>query len=143
MLITGSCHCGNLSYVLDWEPEPVTIPARACTCSFCTRLAAVWTAHPAARLRVTVREPAQVSRYAFGTRSAEFHVCARCGVVPVVTSLIAGRLYAVVNVNSFEAVDPARLSRAAVSFEGEDEQTRLTRRQQHWIADVEIAGAAF
>lgn len=138
MNINGSCHCGNLSYTLDWEPEPPSIPARACSCSFCTQHGGVWTACPTGRLRVTVRDPAAVSHYAFGTRTAQFHVCARCGVVPVVTSLISGRLYAVVNVNTFEAVDPARLSRAAVSFDGEDEQARLARRQRHWIADVEI-----
>ena len=140
MLITGRCHCGNLSYTLRWEPEPATLPARACTCSFCTMHGAVWTAHPAGRLRVTVREPAQVSRYAFGTRTAEFHVCARCGVVPLATSRIGERDYAVVNVNSFESLDPARLARSAVSFEDESAATRLERRQRNWIGEVEFVG---
>lgn len=138
MLITGRCHCGNLSYTLDWTPEPASIPARACTCSFCTRHGAVWTACPTGRLRIAVREPEQVSRYAFGTRTAEFHVCARCGVVPVVTSRIEGRDYAVVNVNTFENLDPARLTRSAVSFEDESTDARLERRRQRWIGEVEF-----
>jgi hypothetical protein len=49
-----------------------------------------------------------------------FHVCSRCGAVPLVTSEIANRLYAVVNVNVFENVEPSRLRRAAANFEGED-----------------------
>jgi hypothetical protein len=139
MLITGSCHCGNLSYTLDWEPEPVTIPARACTCSFCSKHGAVWAACPTGRLRVTVRDPALVSHHAFGTRTARFHVCACCGVVPVVTSLIEGREYAVVNVNSFDKLDPARLERSAVSFDDESAAVRLERRRQRWIGAVEFS----
>ena len=136
MLIAGSCHCGNISFKLDWTPEPTEIPARACTCSFCTRHGAVWTACPTGAVAVTVRQPAGVSHYGFGTRTAAFHVCAACGAVPVVTSRIGGRLYAAVNVNAFEGVDPALLKRAAVSFDAEDEQTRLARRARHWIPSV-------
>ena len=93
MLIRGSCHCGNIAFTLDWAPEPTEIPARACTCSFCTKRGGVWTSCPTGALTVQVREPAQVSRYSFGTRTAEFHVCAQCGVVPVVTSNIQDHLY--------------------------------------------------
>ena len=35
MLLKGSCHCGNIRFELDWQPEPAEIPAHACTCSFC------------------------------------------------------------------------------------------------------------
>jgi len=79
-----------------------------------------------------------VSTYAFGTKTAEFHVCTACGVVPVVTSRIDGRLYAVVSVNAFENVDPALLRRASASFERENEQARLSRRKRNWIADVQF-----
>jgi hypothetical protein len=80
-----------------------------------------------------------VSKYAFGTRTATFHVCARCGSVPLVTSEIAGHLYAVVNVNVLENVDQASLRRAGASFDGEDLEARLARRKRNWIADVRIA----
>ena len=75
-------------------------------------------------------------KYAFGTKTAEFHVCTGCGVVPVVTSRIDGCLYAVVSVNAFENVEPALLRRAPATFEGESEQARLSRRKRNWIADV-------
>ncbi|HTP95310.1 MAG TPA: hypothetical protein VMK05_05635 [Burkholderiales bacterium] len=139
MLISGSCHCGNISFKLAWEPEPVEIPARACGCSFCTKHGGVWTSCPTGSLEVQVREPALVPRYRFGTETAEFHICTRCGVVPVVTSRIAGRLYAVVSVNAFENVDPSLLRRAPASFDGESEEVRLARRVRGWIPNVEFA----
>jgi len=136
VVVRGRCHCGNISFALDWDPDPAEIPARACGCTFCRKHGGVWTSNPSGRLTVGVREPEQVTKYAFGTQTAHFHVCGRCGVVPVVTSEIDGGLYAVVSVNAFEGVDPALIKPAPVSFEGEDEGSRLARRKRSWIGDV-------
>jgi hypothetical protein len=136
MDIEGSCHCGNIRFVLNWEPDPLAIPARACGCSFCTKHGGVWTSNPRGRLRVTVAAPERTSTYAFGTGTARFHVCSRCGGVPVVTSVIDGTTYAVVSVNAFDNVDPALLRHAPVSFDGESAEARLARRARGWIADV-------
>jgi hypothetical protein len=136
MLIHGSCHCGNIRFDLAWDPAPAEIPARACGCSFCTKHGGVWTSNPRGALRIVVQDPEAVSRYAFGTRTADFLICKRCGIAPVVTSEIEGRLYAVVSVNAFDNVDPALLKRASASFDGEDEAARLARRKRNWIGDV-------
>ncbi len=138
MRISGSCHCGNITFSLDWRPEPAEIPARACSCSFCLKHGGLWTSCPMGSLRITIRQPALVSRYSFGTRTAEFQVCSSCGVVPVVTSRIDGRLYAVVSVNAFQDVNPVLLKRAAARYDGESESARLARRKLNWIADVEV-----
>jgi hypothetical protein len=142
MLIHGSCHCGNISFDLEWAGDPPEIPARACGCSFCTKHGGVWTSHPAARLAVEIRDPALVSRYAFGTRTAVFHVCSRCGAVPLASCDIEGRLYAVVNVNLFEGFDLSRLRRTGADFEGEDVESRLARRKRYWIGDVHVSNVA-
>src|SRR5262249_27187809 len=113
MLIRGSCHCGNISFTLTWDPDPKEIPARACTCTFCQKHGGVWTSNPKGSLKVSVEDASLVSRYSFGTRTADFHICSRCGVVPVVTSRIDGHLYAVVSVNAFVDVDPALLRRGS------------------------------
>jgi hypothetical protein len=136
MLIRGKCHCGNIAFSLTWDPDPAQIPARACGCSFCTKHGGVWTSNPKGTLEVVLRDSSLVSRYAFGTRTAEFHVCSRCGIVPVVTSTIDGRLYAVVSVNVLEGIEQKLLSRAPVDFEGEATEDRLARRKRNWIADV-------
>jgi hypothetical protein len=138
MLLRGQCHCGNISFSLRWEPDPDEIPARACDCSFCSKHGGVWTSYPDGHLRVSVQDSALASRYAFGTRTAEFHVCARCGVVPLVTSLIDGQLYAVVNAHVLEGIEPSRLRHSAASFGEEEASARLARRQRYWIRRVEF-----
>lgn len=88
-------------------------------------------------------DPSLVSRYSFGTKTAQFHICSRCGIAPVVTSLIEGQTYAVVSVNAFEGIDHSLLTRASASFEAEDATARLSRRKRNWIAKVEfIEGGA-
>jgi len=136
MNILGSCHCGNVSFELAWEPDPARIPARACGCSFCVKHGGVWTSNRSGSLRVKLEDPALVEKYAFGTRTAEFQICRRCGVVPFVTSDIEGRTYAVVSVNAFDNVDRSRLHVAPMSFEGEETSSRLERRKRNWIGDV-------
>ena len=140
MLISGKCHCGNISLELDWDGDPPEIPARACGCSFCMKHGGVWTSNARSRLVVTIRDASLLSKYALGTRTATFHVCSHCGTVPMVTSEIANHLYAVVNVNVLENVDQSWLRRSPADFEGEDVESRLVRRKRSWIADVRIAG---
>jgi hypothetical protein len=142
VLITGSCHCGNITFKLRWEPEPQQIPARACTCTFCTKHGSVWTSCPTGSLAVSIRTSSSAFRYSFGTGTAEFHVCSACGVVPVVTSTIGGKLYAVVNVNTFENVAPTLLRRTSATFDAEDEATRLARRARNWIPSVVLTESA-
>lgn len=138
MLIDGSCHCGNIRFTLDWQPEPTEIPARACGCSFCVKHGGVWTGCPTGKLKVSIREPGRVSQYEFATKTARFHICTDCGIVPVVTSEIQKHLYAVVSVNAFDNVAASQLRRSPASFDGESEGDRLARRQRNWIGDVEF-----
>jgi hypothetical protein len=138
MLIDGKCHCGNIAFVLEWPGAPSEIVARECSCSFCVKHGGVWTSNRDARLSVTLKFPIRVSKYAFGTETATFYVCSRCGAVPIVTSEIANHLYAVVNVNTFENSDSLNLRRLPVSFDGEEQQSRLARRERNWIADVRV-----
>jgi hypothetical protein len=136
MLIRGKCHCGNIGFSLAWEPDPLEIPARACGCTFCTKHGGVWTSNPKGALEIAIKDASLVSKYAFGTRTADFHVCARCGIVPVVTSTIDDHVYAVVSVNAFEGIDPSLLRRSPASFDGEGTDSRLARRKRSWIPDV-------
>ena len=138
MLLSGSCHCANICLRLDWQPEPTEIPARACTCCFCTKHGGVWTSCPTASLEVVIKDPDRVSRYAFATRTALFHICSNCGVVPVVTRRVDDVLYAVVNVHALESVDRSLLRRASATFDEEDEADRLARRTRGWIGQVEL-----
>ena len=142
MIINGSCHCGNISFELDWGGTPEQIPGRACDCTFCVKHGGLWTSSPTGFLTVTVESEDAHSKYAMGTGTADFHVCTKCGVVPVVTSEIEGRLYAVVSVNAFNNVDSGLIQRAPASFGEESSDSRLGRRQKNWIRHVEVLTAA-
>jgi hypothetical protein len=134
--IHGSCHCGNIRFVLDWPDPGPHIPVRVCGCSFCRKHGGVWTSAPRGSFRLQVADEASVRRYRFGTESADFHVCTGCGAVPIVTCEVDGARYAVVNANAFDNVDPSELARAPADFEGESIETRLARRKRHWTPEA-------
>lgn len=145
LIINGGCHCGALSYELEWpgkeDGEPVSLPGRKCGCSFCTRMDGTWTSHPDARLVIRENPELPASRYRFGTGTADFLFCSRCGVAPLVTCDIDGRTFAVVNVNTFEKPgdEEYELKVTSTDFDGETVENRLERRAARWIGQVENA----
>ena len=139
MLITGGCHCKNMRFTLLWEPTPIEIAGRACTCSFCVKHGGVWTSHPPGVLKIHIEDPEALDKYRFGTQTADFYVCSRCGCVPVVCCNVDARVLAVVNTNTFDA-DYRRMVRSAPITHGEeDESARLARRVRNWIGQVEVS----
>lgn len=138
MRIDGKCHCGNISYTFDWPGDGAEIPVRACGCSFCMKHGGVYTSHPEARLDAVVADRSELSIYRFGTETADFHVCRRCGVMPFATSEIDGRLYAVVNVSTFDGIGADKLTRTVTNFDGETTDSRLDRRRRNWTPTVRI-----
>src|SRR5215471_1748471 len=141
MRIEGKCHCGNIRYAIEWPGDGADITIRACGCTFCIKHGGSWTSHRDAELNGEVRNASLVSKYRFGTETADFYVCGRCGAVPFVTSAIEGHLYAVVNVNTFEGINLSSLLRTATNFDGEGTGERLERRKRNWIQAVQISEA--
>lgn len=139
VLIEGACHCGNIRFALEWPGADREIPRRRCGCTFCTKHGGVWTSNPDARLAVSVTDESRLSRYRFGTGTADFLVCASCGVVPVAACDIDGTTYAVVNVNTFAETPGFTFPTTATDFDGEDTGSRLARRQRNWIPGVSIS----
>jgi hypothetical protein len=139
MRIEGKCHCGNIRYFLNWPGSLTDIQVRACGCTFCTKHGGSWTSHRDSQFVAEVGDWSLVSKYRFGTATADFFVCSRCGAVPFVTSAIDDHLYAVVNVNMFDGIDQSALVRTATNFDGEGTGHRLERRKTNWIREVRIA----
>ena len=57
-------------------------------------------------------------------------------MIPIVTCLIEGTRYAVVNVNTFDNVDRSQLVETAADFEGETTENRLARRRRNWTPEA-------
>jgi len=89
-----------------------------------------------------LRRDSLVSKYQFGTKTAEFYVCSVCGVVPFVLSEIDGNEFAVVNVNTFGDTGSFSFSSKSTNFDGEDTGSRLERRKRNWIPTVAFDRAA-
>jgi len=136
--LQGSCHCGNIRIAIDWpDPDPrPTFPVRACGCGFCTKHRAAWTSHPDGHFYLRIADASRVTLYRLGTKTADFHVCSTCGVVPIVTCMIEGTRYAVANATTFDNVESSRLVQVATDFEGETTGDRLARRRRNWTPEA-------
>jgi hypothetical protein len=84
-----------------------------------------------------ITDATKARRHQFGTGTADFHVCSTCGLAPIVTCVIEGRRYAVVNVNTFDDVDKSELDTSRADFEGETLEIRLARRRRNWTPEAD------
>lgn len=134
----GGCHCGNIRFTYGSPVPPAEVPVRACDCSFCRRQGAYYTSNPGGRLRAVVREGGAVRKYRYATLTSEAWICAKCGCLTFFTCDLDGKLYAAINVNSFDDFQFNRLTVPTLSLSDEPVEKRLARRQRAWIGDVEI-----
>ena len=75
-MITGSCHCGAVTFTYAGEPEKLV----ACNCSICRRLATLWAHGPEGV--ITIQAPADGLRcYSWGDKGLEFCACATCNCI--------------------------------------------------------------
>jgi hypothetical protein len=129
---TGRCHCGALAYEYQTSLAPAAWSVRACQCSFCRSHGALSTSDPQGSLTYVIRDAGRLVRYHFGLRTAEFLICARCGVyLGAVIATPRGR-FGIININALQP-QPAGLPQPkAVSYEAEDALGRTARRETRW-----------
>jgi len=128
----GGCHCGNLRYAFETGLALAALPLRACQCSFCRHHGARSTSDPAGRIRFEVRDPAQLTRYRFGLKTADFLICSNCGIYVGATMREGASAWAIVNANTLDDVAQLTQDCAPMDYDGEDEAQRLARRRQRW-----------
>ncbi len=128
----GRCHCGNISVSLETRLAPEDLPLRECGCSFCRMHASRTTADPAGRARIAIRDPAEVSRYTWNLRTAEFLVCRRCGAYAGAVLREGARAWATLNTRLFEDQEPFRREAKPVEYQDESAEQRTARRKRLW-----------
>lgn len=132
----GGCHCGNVRLTLTLSMPPDECELRECQCTFCRGHGARTVADPNGALAIEVRDRAKLNRYRFGLETADYLVCAVCGVyVAALADTPAGRR-ATVNVNCLDDRAALRREPVAVSYEGETREGRLKRRAEKWTPVV-------
>ena len=76
----GGCHCGNLRLSLRLSQAPEDTRLRACGCSFCRAHNTRTTSDPHESVEIWAEDWSLVEPYRFGSGTAEFLICRRCGV---------------------------------------------------------------
>ena len=139
MLHSGGCHCGNIGVRLKLSQPPGQISLRSCSCSFCRAHATRTISDREGRVEITASEPSLIERYRFGSRTADYLLCSRCGVYVGAVCETADGLRAVLNVNCLDDRASFTQSPTAPDYAGETTPARLDRRARTWMAAVVTA----
>lgn len=135
-LMTGRCHCGNLTVELETSRAPAELPLRSCQCSFCLRHRSRTVADLDGALRFAARDEAALHRYQFGTRTAQMLVCRTCGgylgaFLPRTPGSSEG--WGITNINLFDRAAEFTQEPSRVDYDGESPEARRARREKNWM----------
>lgn len=128
----GQCFCGSIGYEYQTAIAASEWSIRACQCAFCRAHNALSTSDPAGTLRFHAVNPDNLQHYRFAMRTADFLLCRECGVyIGAVIETDLGR-FGIINTHSLK-VTPADIAAVApITYDSEDEQGRVGRREVRW-----------
>jgi hypothetical protein len=130
----GGCHCGNLTVRFESDRTPAELGVRTDTCTFCAKHNVRSTSDAQGALHFRAADSEGVERYRFGTRTADFLICRRCGVY---VGACMDDAFGVVNVNVLDGRDEFLAQPLKISdLDGESLEERLARRRARWTPIV-------
>jgi hypothetical protein len=140
-VLDGGCHCGAITIQLASARAPDQLPVRTCGCTFCRKHRPRYTSDPAGHVTVRVVDEAQLGRYRFGLRLADFLICRTCGVfVAAYEPGQPGR--AVINLETLaRAADFTAEPSQLTVYDSEDAATRTARRARTWTPATLVIAA--
>jgi hypothetical protein len=136
---SGACHCGNIVVELTLAESPGSYRPRVCDCEFCRKHGAAYVSDSKGSMLIEIKAPRELVRYRQGSRSADFLLCMKCGVLVAVLYEDDERMYAAINARAVDvsahwgdaqSVSPKELSAAE----------KAARWRDVWFADVKIFG---
>ena len=129
----GGCHCGNVQFELRSNKSESDLAPRTCQCTLCRMHGASWISDPEGKL--VVQKTDDLSRYRFGTGTADFIVCPGCGVLTLAICEVEGRKRAVLNIKSMLDHEFTG-TETKTNFDNENVEQRLARRGRNWTGEV-------
>ena len=129
----GGCHCGNIGLEFHTAIAPGDLEIRECQCSFCRKHAARAASDPSGQLIISVENSDKLNRYKFALGTAEFLICRECGVYVGSVTIETDDQRGIVIVNALEDREKFDRGPQAVSYDGEDEEYRISRRASKWM----------
>lgn len=109
MSLTGSCHCGKITFKVEGEVES----AMECNCSHCARKGYLLWFVPQTQFSLLSSEES-LSTYTFNKHEIKHHFCSVCGCAPFGFGTNNGVEMAAVNVRCLDDVDLASIKREFV-----------------------------
>jgi hypothetical protein len=131
---SGGCHCGNISVQLSLSRAPDQMPLRSCSCSFCRAHGTRTLSDRDGQAEITVADWSLAEKYRFGSRTADYVLCRRCGVYVGAVCETNSGLRAVINTNCLDDRAAFTQTPAAPDYDGEATDVRLARRATNWMA---------
>ena len=83
-------------------------------------------------MNFVVQDGNTIIRYRFATKTAEFLICAQCGIYVGAQMEEEGRYYAVANLRAFDANGEFAQRAQPMDYSGENSRARRTRRASRW-----------
>jgi hypothetical protein len=133
---SGGCHCGNLRVSLRLTEPPGEIRLRACGCSFCRGHATRTASDPNGSVDIRAADWSLVECYRFGTATADFLICRRCGIYIGAICETDGGTRAVINTNCLDSRAEFTMVPAPTDHDGEAISARIARRATNWTPAV-------
>jgi hypothetical protein len=127
----GSCHCGALKVTYTSDVPPGDTEVRACQCSFCRRHGSRAVSDPGGQAAIEAGQGA-LKRYRFGLGTADYFLCANCGVYIAAVMTEGRRSWSVVIVNALDDADAFSRPALPMIYDAEDEAARRARRRAKW-----------
>lgn len=127
----GGCHCGALLVTFETTQAPESMQRRACQCSFCRAHGALTASDPDGALRFDAEAGALV-RYRFGLKTADFLICARCGVYVGAVHGADDDMWGIVNVSALHDRHAFTAPIIDISYDNETVTSRGDRRKKRW-----------
>ena len=131
----GGCHCGHLRVRVRLSKPPADTQIRSCACSFCLSHGTRTVSDPEGQAELWA-DWSLVEKYRFGSRTADYLLCRRCGVyVGAICETSAG-CRSVINTRCLE--DRAMFGQEAMhpDYDAETVEARLARRARNWMPTV-------
>jgi hypothetical protein len=129
---SGNCHCRALTLTYRTTLPVEKWSVRACQCSFCLAHAALSTSDPSGDLAFAVNDRDVLRRYRFGLRTADFLLCARCGVYVGAQIATERGAFGILNTRVLSPMPAALGQLAPADYDLEDADRRIARRETHW-----------
>jgi hypothetical protein len=132
----GGCHCGNLQVRVRLNRPPAENPVRSCACSFCRSHATITVSDPAGQADIRASDWSLVERHRFGSRTADYLLCRRCGVYIGAVCATAAGVRSVINTRCL--TDRAAFTQRPIEpdYDAETTAVRLARRAANWMPTI-------